>query len=233
MKIHYCAQYSPAWWAVRNGYPTASDANRILTPKGKKSAAWTTYISELCAALLELPGSGPSAFSENGRMGNPAMQAGRDAEPEARKFYTLHTGNRVQQVGFVESSCKRYGCSPDGVIGTEGGLELKCPMGKTHAAYVIKGGLPNEYRPQVHAQLVVTGWKWVDFMSYCPGQPPVLVRVEPDDYTKLMAEALDEFHDRYVKILGETFHGLHLHPMYRQAEPADPGPDAVTYAEEY
>lgn len=232
MKLHYCLQLSPEWWAIRRGYPTASAFDRILTPTGKRSAQQKGYIAELVAELMELDGSGPSAFAGHGKIGTPAMQKGRDAEPEARAFYEMEHGRRVQQVGFAVSACGRFGCSPDGLVGDDGMLELKVPMGKTHAAYLMDGELPSEYRPQVHGQLVVSKRKWVDFMSYCPGLPHLTIRVTPDDYTSLLAEALDEFHDLYLKTL-ERFNGLHLHPMYRQAEPADPGPDAVTYAEEY
>jgi hypothetical protein len=200
MTIIDCIQYDPSWWEARRGIPTASGFDRIITPTGKPSAQADGYIDELIGDLVDLR---PNAFSERGRMGTPEMQAGRDAEPAARAWYALESGADVKQVGFCLSDCGRFGCSPDGLVGDDGVLELKCPMLKTQSSYLRKAELPNDYRPQVHGHLLVTGRKWVDFMSYAPGLPTFRVTVVPDEYTAKLKAALDEFLVRYAEALAK------------------------------
>ena len=87
-------------------------------------------------------------------------------------------------------------------------LELKCPQLKTQAGYVLAGEeLPSEYRPQVHGHLIVTGRPFVDFLSYSPPLPPLLIRVERSEYTDKLAAELERFHEKYEaarKKLGVT-----------------------------
>ena len=197
MKIIHCEQLSPEWWEARRGVPTASNFDRIITPKtGKPSAQMDGYIDELIGDLDSL---NPPVFSQNGY--TAAMAEGRDSEPEARLFYSLERDVDVCEVGFVLSDCGRFGCSPDGLVDPDGGLELKCPLPRTHVGYVRAGKLPDEYKPQVHGCLAVTGRAWWDFLSYAPGMPPVLVRVTPDDYTAALKEALEVFWEKYADAL--------------------------------
>jgi hypothetical protein len=195
-----CPQYSVQWWELRAGVPTASAFDRILTPEGKPSRGQDRYIEEL---IRDRTNPVAGAFS-NHRIGTPAMEAGRLAEPTARAFYTFHTNNKVQEVGFVLSECGRFGCSPDGLVGmtargqghydAEGGLELKCPLQKTQMGYLeTPDALPKKYRPQVHGQLLCTGLNWVDFLSYADECDPVLVRVSHDEYTDMLKVELDRF----------------------------------------
>lgn len=197
MRIIECEQGSMEWFQARRGIPSASNFDRIITPKtGKLSAQADDYICELIGELNTpyLP-----EWAEN--YTNKAIRWGEQTEQEARDWYTVDTGNQVRQVGFCTTDDARFGCSPDGLIGEDGGLELKCPQPKTHTAYLLKGGLPDEYRPQVHGALFVTGRPWWDFASYSPGLPPLLVRVVPDDYTRALADALENFHLRYSAAL--------------------------------
>lgn len=192
-------QYSPEWWELRNGFPTASAMGKILTPKTlKPSSSQDGYIDELIGDLADLR---PNAFTERGRMGTPDMEAGREAEPEARRWYQIANPD-VRECGFVVSACGRFGYSPDGVVGGEEGdglLELKCPKLSTQARYLRSGGqdLLDEYRCQVHGALVVTGRAWIDLVSYAPGLEPVVIRVEPDDFTARLAKELEAFWLKY------------------------------------
>lgn len=196
-KVHYCVQYSPDWWELRRGIPTASKFDQVMTPVSRKeSKGQEPYIDELIADRYCLD---PNAMTE--RPMNPAMRHGVNCEPEARAWYAMHKGEAVQQVGFVTTDCGRLGCSPDGLIGEDGGLELKCPQGKTHVGYLRAGTLPTEYACQVHGSLIVTGRRWWDFMSYCAGFPPLLVRVTPDDFTAALRRHLDAFLDKYAATL--------------------------------
>lgn len=195
MKIIDVPQGSDLWWEAKAGYPSASDFDRILAAASRRpSESQDKYIAELIEGLKN-----PSApyFTGQGKPVNAAIQNGIDCEPEARKWYAFERGVRVKQHGFILHDCGKFGCSPDGAIGDVGGLELKCPMEHTHLKYLAKGVLPNHYRCQVHGQLLVTNWQWVDFMSYCVGHPPLLIRVEPDDFTLALAEELYRFLDKY------------------------------------
>lgn len=196
MKSFNFEQYSEQWWEIRRGVPTASRFHKIITPKtGKLSASADELICELVAERVQ---PGPV---EPDRPINRAMEHGIQTEDEARGWYEFDRDAKVQQVGFCLSDCGRFGCSPDGLIGDDGGLELKCPELRTQVRYLLDGGLPDEYKAQVHGSLIVTGRQWWDFVSYAPGLPQHVVRVVPDSYTELLRAALDQFWERYQSIL--------------------------------
>lgn len=208
--IYQCVQYSPEWWEIRNGRPTASEFDKILTPKKwRPSNAQNTLIAELAAAIAD---PSPNFFADHPM--SRAMANGRDMEPRARAWYEVEIGPPVQQVGFVIDGNGRFGCSPDGLIESApgedgpGGLELKCPMLKTQAAYLQAGRdvLPPEYACQVHGSMIVTGRRWWDFMSYAPGLPVVYRRVRWDEKTDALAAELGrfwvKFNDQLRTILG-------------------------------
>ncbi len=203
MKIHDVPQLSPEWFELRRGRPTASQFGRILTPKTAKLAtAADGYIAELIAEIFHLgPISGLDATPSR------AMIHGTDCEPEARRFYEMDRSVDVKQVGFCTTDDGRFGCSPDGLVGDDGILELKCPTGKTQVEYLLDGELPAEYRGQVHGALIVTGRAWVDFLSYCSGLPPLLIRQNPNNFTVALRTALEMFWERFqaalAKIRGE------------------------------
>lgn len=193
MKVIHCEQGTAEWFRVRSGIPTASRFDKIVTAKtGKLSAQAIGYICELIAERATGVPVGVEAYTTR------AMQDGIDTEPEARNWYALETGDDVRQVGFCLSDDETMGCSPDGLVGDDGGLELKCPLPKTHVAYLLSGTLPDEYRAQVHGSLLVTGRRWWDFVSYCHGFPPLKLRVTPDAFTELLAKAVHDFVSDYA-----------------------------------
>jgi putative phage-type endonuclease len=182
-------QQSEEWFRIRKGRITASNADRILTPTGKDSSQWDSYAIELIAECIrpdELP-----AF-----IGNLHTDRGNELEPEARALFSEMMGWEVREVGFVTREDGVVGCSPDGLIYMGdtpiAGVEIKCPMAKKHVGYIVEGGVPAEYRPQVHFSMAVTGLPW-HFMSYCPGILPHVVFVQPDEYTAKMRNAIDRF----------------------------------------
>lgn len=194
MKTFDCDQYSPSWWEVRRGIPTASCASDIITPaKGDLSKSADKYICQLLADRYD------PAYGQVDDYVSAAMKNGTLMEPEARRFYEFDMDVEVRQVGFCLTDDGRAGCSPDGLVGDDGGCEIKSPTHKVHVGYLLDGGMPVEYRPQVHWSLVVTGRKWWDFWSYAPGLPPLRVRVEPDDYTDKVREAMTTFCDRLAE----------------------------------
>lgn len=128
---------------------------------------------------------------------SPAMRKGTIMEPKARSWYEFATDTDIKQVGFCTTDDGLIGSSPDGLAVSDGefvgALELKSPEPKTHVRYLADDILPPVYKPQCHGHLIVTGLPWCDFMSYCPGFPEFRIRVEPDDYTQSLREALAEF----------------------------------------
>lgn len=186
MKIIECVQSSPEWWEARRGLPTASDFDSIMTPaKQQPSASQQKYIAKLIGDITDLS---PTYFSQQG-FRNAETDYGQQTEGEARRFYEKEASDKagrpikVRQVGFCLHDSGDFGASPDGLIEEEGTLELKCPARKTHYLYLMNGTLPLAYKNQVHGQLIVTGRPWADFMSYCVGERPLIIRVVPDDYT--------------------------------------------------
>jgi hypothetical protein len=222
-----CPQGSGEWWTARRGLPTASGFSRIMTPaKRKLSAQAADYCAELAADVADLR---PNWFSDReNRPPNPWMAHGSAAEPEARRYYELETETTVQQVGFCLSDCRRYGCSPDGLVHRgigamthlDRGLEIKCPQLKTQAGYLLTEKVPLEYLPQCHGQLIVTGLDKIDFLSYAPGLPAMLVTVERNDFTADLQQTLEAFLGLYDATLQRLL-GIDLAEMIERFHPED------------
>jgi len=171
MKIIDVPQGSQEWLAARAGIPSASKFDNIIDTSGQPSKQRKRY-------LYQLAGERITRKSEETYQ-NAAMLRGKELEAEARSFYELTNGVTVEQVGFCLAD-GGYGASPDGLVGTDGGLEVKCPLIYTHVGYLLSGTMPTDYILQVQGALLVTGRKWWDFCSYFPGLTPLVVRVLPD-----------------------------------------------------
>ena len=201
MKCFDFEQYSPEWWDIRRGVPTASRFGKIITPKtGKLSAQADTLIAELIAETFRRGSVEPD------RPINRSMEHGIATEDQARKWYAFDREAELKQVGFCKTDDDRFGCSPDALVGDDGVLELKCPNVETHVGYVMDGTLPDDYKAQVHGHLIVTGRPWCDFVSYVTDQAdlePFVVRVQPDEFTDKLRKALDEFYERYQAVLAK------------------------------
>jgi hypothetical protein len=112
---------------------------------------------------------------------NEWMQRGTELEPEARAMYELMHSVDVEEVGFILDDSGEFGCSPDGLIGEDGGVEFKCPALKNHKAWSKKGVCPSKHYAQVQGCMYITDREWWDFMSYHPDEDPFIVRVERND----------------------------------------------------
>jgi putative phage-type endonuclease len=198
MKIYEdLVQGTESWGEVRKGVATASNADRIITPaKGELSKSAHDYACEILAAQM-LPATWWYATDD---YQSEAMAHGTNTEAEARAYFELETGKSVRQVGFIATDCGRAGCSPDGLVGEDELLELKCPQLKAQIKYLLDGKLPDAYNPQVHWQLVVTGFKACHFLSYAQGLPPLLLRVEPDEYTEKVRAAMQKFFELLAEL---------------------------------
>lgn len=192
MKVIKCEQYTAEWWAARRAIPTTSEFKRIVTAKKWDYAAGSaTYAQELIAQLYD------PFYGCHDEYVSAAMANGSAMEPEARRYYEFSRGVKVQQVGFCLTDDGRFGCSPDGLVGDDGGLECKSPKITTHIKWFLAGGVPDEHLAQCHGCMYVTGRKWWDFLSYCPSLPDLLVRVERDEKTEKLGEHLEKFDKEY------------------------------------
>lgn len=117
---------------------------------------------------------------------NEAIQWGIDQEPLAREAYTNRTGNAVTEVGFVDHPVLPFsGASPDGLVGEDGLVEIKCPTTATHIDTLLSEEFNDKYKLQMLWQMACTGRKWCDFVSFDPRLPEdmqlFIVRMERDD----------------------------------------------------
>lgn len=196
MIIHRMEQYSPEWWEVRKNLPTASSADKIVTPTGKISTQSEGLIDSMLADALDVAGERWE--------GNEHTERGHELEPEARKFFTFETGLLTTEVGFITNETKTAGASPDSLVPHpntddvwKAGLEIKCPMGATHIGYIRGGVMPKKYLPQCHWGLAVSGLPEWYFLSYHPNLDPVLHKVVPNEFTDTLKRAIAGFAIKY------------------------------------
>jgi putative phage-type endonuclease len=173
-------QGTAGWLAERCGKVTAS---RIADMMAKtKAGAWGSTRANYKAQLVaeRLTGTVADSFT------NAAMQWGTATEPEARRAYAFYADAEVVETGFVaHPTIAMSGASPDGLVGSDGLLELKCPNTATHIDTLLGQSIPDKYQKQMLWQMACTGRKWCDFASYDPRLPEEMrlfvKRLERDD----------------------------------------------------
>ena len=200
MRIIECEQGSPEWFAARSGIPTGTDfADMITAVKGDLSKSSDKLIAELIDQIVR-PDMQEQTFT-----GNRHTERGKELEPQAGAWFSFMTGLKIHQVGLCVRDDGRVGCSPDYLVGADGGLEIKCPDGKTHVSYMLGNVLPDEYKQQVHGSMVVTGRRYWYFLSYCHGYKPFLIKVEWDDYTDKVSTAIESFLEAFEEAKAVIF----------------------------
>ena len=155
MKIYNFEQRTEDWYNIRKGKMTASNAETIIA-NGK---GLETYIYNLMAEYYS------SAEKEN--YINADMQRGIDLEPEARLEFEFYTDLDVQEVGFIEHN-EFIGVSPDGLIGDDGLIEIKCPNDSIYFKLLLSNNIKPEYIAQMQMQMYVTDRQYCYFVSYNP-----------------------------------------------------------------
>lgn len=177
-------QRTDEWHNARLGKVTASRvADIIAKTKTGYSASRAKYMGELLCERLT--GSRGDSYQ------NAAMVWGVNTEPQARAAYEAALGNLVEEVGFIpHPTIQMAGASPDGLVGEDGLVEIKCPTTITHIETLLSMNTPSQYVTQMQWQMACTGRKWCDFMSYDPRLPEdmqmYLHRITRDD--KMIAE---------------------------------------------
>lgn len=179
-------QRSTEWFSVRCGKATASRISDIIA---KTKTGYSTSRANYMAELLceRLTGSVGESYK------SVAMEWGIATEPQAIAAYEAIGGVLVEKVGFVpHSSIDMSGASPDGLIGDDGLLEVKCPLTTTHVETLLSGAIPQKYVTQMQWQMACTGRAWCDFVSFDPRIPThmqlFVSRLSRDDDTIKMLE---------------------------------------------
>lgn len=216
-RICHVQQGSYEWHMVRCARATASDIDKVLAiatrgpNKGGDTEGRRTY---KCSKIAEIMTGEPDM---EGYV-TDAMSRGQNEEPRARAAYEIANDIDVDEVGFViHPETDRAGCSPDGLVGADGMLEIKNPKSKNHIDYMLSGILPKEYEPQVMFSLACTEREWCDFISFDNRWPNGLrvfstrvYRDEPrikyiNDQVTRFFEEVDEIVHQLEKRIGQKY----------------------------
>lgn len=188
-------QGSEEWHQSRLGKVTASRmADVMARTKSGYGASRSSYMAELICERL--------TGQRRDNFASPAMVWGTETEPQARATYAFMTDNDVVEVGLIDHpSIAMFGASPDGLVGNDGLVEIKCPTTAVHLDTLLAEAIPQKYHLQIQTQMACTGRAWCDFVSFDPRLPAELQiwikRVVRDD------AAISEIESEARKFLGE------------------------------
>lgn len=171
MIVHDLKQGSPEWFAVRAGKFTASTFSTLFMGKGTKG-----YNDLINTAVYErLTSDIPESYESEW------MKRGKELEPLARLEYELTTFDKVSEIGFIEES-EWVGCSPDGLVGEDGMIQIKSPKFNTFINYCLNPKLVSqEYTYQIQGELMISGRAWSDLFVYHPKMKPLIIRIFRDE----------------------------------------------------
>jgi putative phage-type endonuclease len=196
-------QGTPEWFAQRCGKATASRISDIVA---KTKTGYSTSRANYMAQLVVERMTNQVAESYS----NAAMEHGITFEPFARASYELKTGNMVDQVGAIDHPrIALSAASPDGLVGDDGCLEIKCPNTATHIETLLGDEPAKKYYDQMQWQMVCANRSWCDFVSFDPRMPAHLQlfvkRIERSDLyiaelEKEVIQFLAEVDDKVKKL---------------------------------
>lgn len=197
MIIKDCIQGDERWLAERAGKVSASSFGKILTPTGARTNGETRK-----SYLYQVAGERISKTPEES-FKNDWMLRGNELEPDARVSFEQTTGLFVAQTGMVLlDEREEISCSPDGLVGVDSGLELKCPKISTHIGYIESNKLPGVYKPQVMGCMWICQRETWHFMSYHPSIKSFMILVERDEkYISTLIEAVEEFNSEVNSLI--------------------------------
>jgi len=212
MIIHNVEQLSDAWFDLKMGRVSGTSFNVLVS--GKSTSGYKGLVGKIASEII----SGATDENEKSYT-NDLMERGLDLEDEAAEEFFDATGIAVTRIGFVtpdpESKYAEWiGISPDRLIWSSkintwtAGLEIKCPLAKTHIAYIEAGRLPNEYRHQVQGSMFVTGLDTWYFMSYYPNMKPFILKVEKDTVLH------QEYAERLDVLIKDVEHRITMYKRY-------------------
>lgn len=192
IRYYEVEQGSLEWFQARMGIPTSSRFGDIVTPaRGEPSKSMDRYANELVQEILQ-------GFPDTNSYVSGAMERGKTLEEEAADQYEFIIGEPISKIGFMTDKERRYGASPDRLVGDMGSAEIKCfeASGK-HVSFMLDDEINIEHKPQVQGHLLVMKDRdWVDWFAYHTDMPPVRIRAYRDEaYIKKLAKALEQFSD--------------------------------------
>jgi hypothetical protein len=208
MIVHTYPQGSEDWLRARAGKVTASmfkDARSRLKKTGEPTEAALNYAFKVAVEAI-------SGIPMDEGFQTWQMRRGNELEPEARDLYAVRTGNTVDLCSFITTDCESYGASADGLIGEDGGLEIKCLVSPERIRNAILNYDITEWIDQVQGGMWITGRKWWDFVIYCPalsgvGRELTIWHIERDeDYIAQLESDLSSFTgivNTYIKQLSK------------------------------
>jgi predicted phage-related endonuclease len=202
-------QGSGEWHDARRGIITASVVGQFITPKTIKVAANDKTRSMAYQLVAErITGHTEDTYVSY------EMEQGHIIEPIARDLYSEHYAPATE-VGFMVRDDWGFsiGYSPDGIVGEDGLIEVKKRFAKLHLATILSDEVPPEHMAQCQAGLLVSGRKWLDFISFCGGMPLYVNRVYPDPrWHDAILEAVTAFEESAATMLN-AYHAAHKGPM--------------------
>jgi hypothetical protein len=190
MEIFDVEQNSDEWLRARMGIPTASCFSQILAKGEGKTRR--SYMLKLAGEIIT--GEPMEGFS------NEHTERGHVLEPEARDLYAFSTGAQLRRVGFIKSG--RVGCSPDSLIGEDGGLEVKTKLPHLLIELILKNEFPSEHKAQVQGTLWITKREWWDLVVYWRGIPLFVKRAYRDEgYIGNLQGAVNAFNEELDSVV--------------------------------
>lgn len=195
MIILDCEQGTPEWDNARLSIPTSSKFKDIITTKGTISKTRKKYL--YIKAGERISGEKRETYK------NGFMDKGHERENESRELYEFVNDVKVKQVGFCFfDEKKEFGCSPDGLVGEDGGFENKNAEADIQLERLEEGWTGMEHYQQVQGNLYVTGRKWWDLVSYSRGLQPLTIRFERDEeFIKKLAIEIKIFNNDIEKLV--------------------------------
>jgi len=197
MKIIECTQGTPEWNMARIGMITASRFDDVKALNKTRDGYGNTRYDY----MLQLKAERRFNRLMPNKRTTAAMERGTQLEAEAREKYEADYEVEVQQVGFIALD-DWIGCSPDGLIGEDGLLEIKCPLETTFIKHEETGFLVGDYKYQTQGQLWVSGRQWCDFEVYCQGEKPIVTRLyRNEEYIKMLETEVNKFKEELQKYI--------------------------------
>lgn len=190
MEVFNVEQGEADWFQCRLGIPTASKFATVMAKGEGKTRS--EYMRKLAGEVLT--GEPAETFT------NVHMERGRTMEDEARETYAFVESAEIKRVGFIRNGNK--GASPDSLVGTNGGLEIKTALPHIQIDRLERNRLPPEHRAQVQGNLWLSEREFWDFVSYWPRLPMLTVRVyREEDYIREMSSEIDRFNDELAELV--------------------------------
>lgn len=229
-------QNTDAWMKARGGLATTSSFSKIITPSGAKSRSMDGYANQVVTELL----LGKSVDRDLSNI--YAIQWGNEYEDRAADLYQFETGHDLKHGGFYCDDHFKRGASPDAIVmenGEEIGLtEIKCPEDPTkHVEFLFRKEINPIYKPQLFGQMHVTGFDWVDWLSFYPELPHVRIKTEKSsdlDFYNKMVDLLDEFDELVQKKLQAMVDCGHINEKpVKFIKPIKPATQPADNAENY